>query len=66
MTLSDRQAALYALFDQLSIPWTTHEHPPVFTVEEGADIKAALPGGHTKNLFLKDKDGNPSGTSPWT
>lgn len=56
MTLSDRQAALYALFDQLSIPWSTHEHPPVFTVEEGADIKAALPGGHTKNLFLKDKD----------
>jgi len=29
----------------------------VFRVEEGQEIKAALPGGHTKNLFLKDKRG---------
>ncbi|HET9160595.1 MAG TPA: prolyl-tRNA synthetase associated domain-containing protein [Caulobacteraceae bacterium] len=29
-------------------------HEPVFTVGEGQHIKAALPGGHTKNLFLKD------------
>lgn len=32
----------------------THDHPAVFTVDEGADIKARLPGAHTKNLFLKD------------
>lgn len=57
MTLDDRKADLYALFDALGIPHETHEHPPVFTVEEGAEIKAKLPGGHTKNLFLKDKDG---------
>lgn len=36
---------------------TTHEHPAVFRVEEGLDLKAALPGAHTKNLFLKDKKG---------
>lgn len=30
------------------------DHPAVFTVGEGEDIKAALPGAHTKNLFLKD------------
>ncbi len=29
----------------------------MFTVEEGRDLKAAMPGGHTKNLFLKDKKG---------
>jgi Ala-tRNA(Pro) deacylase len=29
----------------------------VFTVEEGHDIKARLPGGHSKNLFLKDDRG---------
>jgi Ala-tRNA(Pro) deacylase len=29
----------------------------VFRVEEGEAIKAALPGGHTKNLFLKDAKG---------
>jgi len=57
MSLAERQAALFALFDALGIPHRTHRHRPVFTVEEGADIKARLPGGHTKNLFLKDKAG---------
>ena len=33
----------------------THDHPAVFRVEEGLELKAALPGLHTKNLFLKDK-----------
>lgn len=51
------EADLFALFDSLGIAHATHRHRPVFTVEEGADIKAALPGGHTKNLFLKDKKG---------
>ena len=32
----------------------TLDHPAVFTVGEGEDIKATLPGAHTKNLFLKD------------
>ena len=41
----------------LGINHTTHDHAAVFTVAEGAEIKAALPGGHTKNLFLKDKTG---------
>ncbi|MGH7020539.1 MAG: prolyl-tRNA synthetase associated domain-containing protein [Brevundimonas sp.] len=35
----------------------THDHPAVFRVEEGLELKAALPGVHTKNLFLKDKKG---------
>ena len=48
---------LFALFDRLGVAHATHRHRPVFTVDEGADIKAALPGGHTKNLFLKDKKG---------
>jgi Ala-tRNA(Pro) deacylase len=45
---------LYAFFDRHRIAHSTLEHPPVFRVEEGLEIKAALPGGHTKNLFLKD------------
>jgi Ala-tRNA(Pro) deacylase len=48
---------LYALFERHQISWRTLEHPPVFRVEEGQEIKAALPGGHTKNLFLKDAKG---------
>ena len=45
---------LFALFDRLGISHRTLEHPAVFRVGEGDEIKAALPGGHTKNLFLKD------------
>ncbi|WP_313001317.1 prolyl-tRNA synthetase associated domain-containing protein [Brevundimonas sp.] len=41
------------------IKQTTHDHPAVFRVEEGLDLKADLPGLHTKNLFLKDKKGRP-------
>ena len=53
----DNRAALFAMFDALGISHTTHEHAPVFTVQESASIKGDLPGGHTKNLFLKDKTG---------
>lgn len=48
---------LYARFAALGIAHVTHRHRPIFTVEEGRDLKAALPGGHSKNLFLKDKKG---------
>ena len=48
---------LFACLDSLAIAHTTHWHAPVFTVDEGRDLKASMPGGHTKNLFLKDKDG---------
>jgi len=48
---------LFARFDALGIAYTTHQHRPVFTVDEGRDLKASMPGGHTKNLFLKDKKG---------
>ena len=48
---------LYAFFEAHRIAWKTMAHPPVFRVEEGREIKAAMPGGHTKNLFLKDAKG---------
>lgn len=48
---------LYAIFNTQNIAYETVEHPPIFTVQEGADIKASIAGGHTKNLFLKDKSG---------
>ncbi len=55
--MSADRARLFTFLDELDIAHTTMEHPPVFSVEEGAEIKAQLPGGHTKNLFLKDKKG---------
>ena len=51
------RADLFALLDANGIGYRTLEHPPVFRVDEGREIKAALPGGHTKNLFLKDAKG---------
>ena len=48
---------LFDFLDKHGIEHKTLEHPAVFRVEEGQDIKAALPGGHTKNLFLKDAKG---------
>lgn len=48
---------MLADFRARGIPVETLEHPAVFTVEESAAIHAALPGAHTKNLFLKDKQG---------
>jgi Ala-tRNA(Pro) deacylase len=39
----------------LGIDTETVEHPPLFTVEESQALRGEIPGGHTKNLFLKDK-----------
>jgi Ala-tRNA(Pro) deacylase len=52
-----REAALYERLSALGIGWTTMAHTPVFTVEEASKVHDSLPGGHTKNLFLKDKKG---------
>ncbi len=43
--------------ENLGIATATIEHPPVFTVEEAQALRGDLPGGHTKNLFVKDKKG---------
>ena len=48
------QADLLAFLDAIGVEATTCEHPAVFRVGEGEEIKAAIPGAHTKNLFLKD------------
>jgi Ala-tRNA(Pro) deacylase len=55
LTTAAREAALYARLTALGIAWKTYEHAPVFTVEEAAALYTSQPGGHTKNLFLKDK-----------
>lgn len=51
------RADLMALLDSLGVETVTHDHPAVFRVGEGEEIKAAIPGAHTKNLFLKDAKG---------
>ena len=55
--MSASRLELFALLDRLGIGHETVNHRPIFTVDEGRDIKATMPGGHTKNLFLKDRKG---------
>jgi Ala-tRNA(Pro) deacylase len=44
---------LLARLNSLGIPHHTLTHPPVFTVEESRRLRPDMPGGHSKNLFLK-------------
>jgi Ala-tRNA(Pro) deacylase len=46
---------LFAFLDRLGIAHPTIAHPPVFTVAEAKRLRGTIAGGHTKNLFLKDK-----------
>ena len=53
-------ATPYILFNRLEdlgIAIENHKHAPAFTVKEAQTHCAHLPGGHCKNLFLKDKKG---------
>jgi Ala-tRNA(Pro) deacylase len=49
------RARLLAWMADRGLAQTTHDHPAVFRVEEGLELKASLAGTLTKNLFLKDK-----------
>jgi Ala-tRNA(Pro) deacylase len=46
---------LFAALDALGIAHRTVKHPPLFTVEQSRSLRGQIPGGHTKNLFLRDK-----------
>jgi Ala-tRNA(Pro) deacylase len=52
-----QQSDLFTRLEQLGIATRTVEHPAVFTVAESAALDREIPGGHTKNLFLKDAKG---------
>jgi len=49
---------LFDRLDALGIATQTIEHPPLFTVEDSRALRGEIPGGHTKNLFLKCKKGS--------
>ena len=49
---------LFAYLAALSIPVDTVDHAPLHTVEDSQALRGDIPGGHTKNLFLKDKKSN--------
>lgn len=47
---------LFEKLAALGVETETHEHPPLHTVEESKALRGELPGGHIKNLFLRDKN----------
>jgi Ala-tRNA(Pro) deacylase len=49
------RADLFAFLDGLGIRTETAEHPPLFTVADSQALRGEIAGGHTKNLFLKDR-----------
>jgi Ala-tRNA(Pro) deacylase len=49
---------LFSYLDSLGIAHQTVQHPAVFTVEEARALRGKIAGGHTKNLFLRDKKGS--------
>jgi Ala-tRNA(Pro) deacylase len=51
------RAELFAFFDAHGVDHVTLEHAAVFRVGEGDAALDALPGGHSKNLFLVDAKG---------
>jgi Ala-tRNA(Pro) deacylase len=46
---------LFRRLHELGIAHETVWHPPVYTVAESQALRGSLPGGHAKNLFLKNK-----------
>lgn len=48
---------LIARLDALGVENRTVEHPPLRTVEDSRALRGEIPGGHAKNLFVKDKKG---------
>lgn len=49
---------LLRFLDELGIKHSTKDHAAVFTVAESVSLRDEIPGGHTKNLFVKDKKDN--------
>ena len=44
---------LFTRLEELGIRTTTHDHPPLHTVEESKKYRGQIPGAHIKNLFFK-------------
>lgn len=55
--MPSNRATLFARLEDLGIVSSTVEHAPLYTVEQSQALRGTIPGAHTKNLFLKDKDG---------
>lgn len=49
---------LFVLLESLDVVTKTVTHPPLYTVADSQSLRGEIEGGHTKNLFVKDKKDN--------
>ncbi|MCJ7599688.1 MAG: prolyl-tRNA synthetase associated domain-containing protein [Methyloceanibacter sp.] len=54
--MSANRRLLFDRLEALGIAQITIEHAPMFTVEQSRVFRGQIPGAHTKNLFLIDKE----------
>ena len=60
--MAETPESLLARLAALGIEARTTTHPPVFTVAESQALRGTLPGGHSKNLFLRPAKQGPGTT----
>jgi Ala-tRNA(Pro) deacylase len=56
--MTPQETAVAARLTQLGVPFTSHHHPPVATVEEASAHWAGIDATHCKNLFLRNQKGD--------
>ena len=59
------ELTVFAWLDKHNLAHETVTHAPTHTVAESRDVKTSISGGHTKNLFMKDKKGRVVLVSAW-
>src|SRR4051795_959521 len=55
--MTPQESAVTARLTELGVPFTSHHHPPVATVEEATAHWAGIEATHCKNLFLRNQKG---------
>jgi Ala-tRNA(Pro) deacylase len=56
--MQEKRSAVFDELNRIGIPYSLHEHPPVFTAHEAAEHWAAIAATPVKNLFLRNKKGD--------
>jgi Ala-tRNA(Pro) deacylase len=56
--MTPQESAVTARLTELGVPFTSHHHPPVATVEEATAHWGGIDATHCKNLFLRNQKGN--------
>jgi Ala-tRNA(Pro) deacylase len=49
---------LYDILNLLDIKYIRYEHKAIYTIEEANNLEVNIPGGHCKNLFIRNRKGN--------